>query len=424
MTTAIGFFALMFIGVPIAIVLGLTTLIYVLSTGNLSILQSMPSKLFNGLQNFGLVAIPMFILLGEFMNQGGITIRLLDFAKVIFGHFRGGLAYVNIVANMFLATIIGSSTAQTAVMSKTVVPVMEKEGYSRDFASALTASASVVAPLIPPSMPFIIYGVTAGVSIGSLFLAGILPGIIFGLGFGLYIYTIAKKRNFPRSDRSNWSQVLKGTLYVLPALSIPVLIMVGITTGIFTATESAAVAVLTALLVGGFVYRELKWSHLPGILLRTIITTSSVTFLLAMSDIFGWVLNFNQIPQLIADAFLAIAENQFVFLLLVNLLLLLIGTVLEGVPALILLTPILVPIAVTYGVDPIHLGVIMVINLTLGLISPPVGSVLFVTSAVANVKIEQLTRSLIPFLIISCIVLLLVTYVPWTTLGLQKLLGP
>ncbi len=218
-------------------------------------------------------------------------------------------------------------------------------------------------------MPFIIYGVTAGVSIGSLFLAGILPGIIFGLGFGLYIYTIAKKRNFPRSDRSSWSQVLKGTVYVLPALSIPVLIMVGITTGIFTATESAAVAVLVAFLVGGFVYKELKWKHLPGILVRTIITTSTVTFLLAMSDIFGWVLNFNQIPQLITDAFLAVADNQFVFLLLVNLLLLLIGTVLEGVPALILLTPILLPIAVHYGVDPIHLGVIMVINLTLGLIS-------------------------------------------------------
>ncbi|MGF9712183.1 TRAP transporter large permease [Paenibacillus naphthalenovorans] len=424
MTTAIGFFALMFIGVPIAIVLGLTTLIYVLTTGNLTILQSMPSKLFNGLQNFGLVAIPMFILLGEFMNQGGITNRLLEFAKVIFGHFRGGLAYVNVVANMFLATIIGSSTAQTAVMSKTVVPVMEKEGYSRDFSSALTASASVVAPLIPPSMPFIIYGVTAGVSIGSLFLAGILPGIIFGLGFGLYIYTIAKKRNFPRSDRSSWSQVLKGTVYVLPALSIPVLIMVGITTGIFTATESAAVAVLVAFLVGGFVYKELKWKHLPGILVRTIITTSTVTFLLAMSDIFGWVLNFNQIPQLITDAFLAVADNQFVFLLLVNLLLLLIGTVLEGVPALILLTPILLPIAVHYGVDPIHLGVIMVINLTLGLISPPVGSILFVTSAVANVSVERLTRSLIPFLIISCLILIIITYIPWTTLGLQKLLGP
>lgn len=421
MISTIGFFAFMFLGVPIAFLLGITTLIYILSVGNMGILISMPAKMFNGLQNFGLVAIPMFILLGEIMNQGGITSRLLQFSKVIFGHFRGGLAYVNIVGNMFLASIIGSATAQTAVMSKTVVPIMEKEGYKRDFASALTASASIIGPLIPPSMPFIIYGVTAGVSIGSLFLAGIVPGILYALGFGIYIFAIAKKRNFPKSERATWSEALKSTFHVLPALSIPVLIMLGITSGIFTATESASIATFVALIVGGLVYKELKWSALPGILLRTLITTSTVTFLLATSDIFSWVLNFQRIPQLITETFLVLADNKYVFLLLLNLLLLVVGTVLEGVPALILLTPILVPAAHSFGVDPIHLGAIMVINLTLGLLTPPVGSVLFVTAAVARIKVEDLVRSLTGFLVVSFVILFLITYVEWTTLGIPSL---
>ena len=424
MISAVAFFLLMIIGVPLAFVLGIATLLYVFSTGNLVVLQSLPSKLFNGLQNFGLVAIPMFILLGEIMNHGGITNRLIEFAKVIFGQLRGGLAYVNVVANMFLASIIGSANAQTAVMSRVVVPAMEKEGYSRDFSTALTASASIMGPLIPPSMPFIIYGVTAGVSIGSLFLSGIIPGVLFGVAFALYIYLIAKKKNFPKSERVSWSEALKATSYVLPALTIPILVMVGITSGVFTATESAAVAAFLAFIVGAFFYRELKWRHLPDILLRTIITTSTVTFLLATSNIFGWVLNFERIPQMITNAFLFLADNQFVFLLLVNLLLLIVGMFLEGVAALILLTPILLPAATKFAVDPVHLGAIMVINLTMGLLTPPVGTVLFIASATAQVKIERLVRSLVPFLIISLAILLLVTYVPWTTQWIPSMFAP
>ncbi|UFJ41402.1 TRAP transporter large permease [Brevibacillus humidisoli] len=424
MISGVGFFLLMIIGVPIAFVLGITALLYVYSTGNIAILQSMPSKMFNGLQNFGLVAIPMFILLGEIMNRGGITNRLIEFSKVIFGHLRGGLAYVNVVANMFLASIIGSANAQTAVMSQVVVPSMEKEGYKRDFSTALTAGSSIMGPLIPPSMPFIIYGVTAGVSIGSLFLAGILPGVLFAIGFGLYIYLIAKKENFPQSERVGWNKAVKSTLYVLPALSIPILIMAGITTGAFTATESAAIAAFFALIVGAFFYRELKWQHLPQILLRTIITTSTVTFLLATSNIFGWVLNFQRIPQLITDAFLFVADNAIVFLLLVNILLLVVGMFLEGVAALILLTPILLPAAASFGVDPVHLGVIIVINLTLGLLTPPVGTVLFIASAIAQVKIEHLVRRLVPFLAISFAILILITYVPWLTQWIPGMFNP
>lgn len=423
MISVIAFFILMFIGVPIAFVLGVATLIFVLSTGNVGILQSMPSKMFNGLQNFGLVAIPMFILLGEIMNSGGITNRLIQFAQTIVGHLRGGLAYVNITANMFLASIVGSANAQTAIMSKIIVPAMEKEGYKKEFSAALTASASVMGPLIPPSMPFIIYGVTAGVSIGSLFMAGIIPGILFGLAFGLTIYVIAKKRNFPTSERAGKAEAIRAALNVLPALSIPLIILVGITSGAFTATESAAIAVFVAFIVGLFFYKDLKLRDIPGILLRMIITSSTVTFLLATSNIFGWVLNFQRIPQLLAEAFLYVANNTFVFLLLVNVLFLIVGMFIEGVAALILLTPIILPIAIQFGVDPVHLGAIMVINLTLGLMTPPVGTVLFIASSITRVKIEDLVRSLVPFLLISFAILLLITYVPWTTSGIASLLG-
>lgn len=423
MTTIIIFFLLMLLGVPIAFVLGLTTLAFVFVSGDTAVLMSMPSKMFNGLQNFGLVAIPMFILLGEVMNQGGITQRLIKFAKTIFGQLRGGLAYVNVVANMFLASIIGSSNAQSAIMSQVMVPAMEKEGYKKDFSAALTSASSIMGPLIPPSMPFIIFGVTAGVSIGNLFLAGIIPGILFAIAFGLAIFVYAKKNNFPKEDRPSWLEVMKSTLYVLPALLIPILILVGITTGVFTATESAAVSVFIAMLIGFFVYKDLKVKDLGGIFLRTVITTSTVTFLLATSNIFGWVLNFQQVPQAISRYFLAVADNQFVFLLLVNLLLLVVGMFLEGVAALILLIPILLPIAIQFGVDPVHFGVIMVLNLTLGLMTPPVGTVLFIVSSITKVKIHKLVRSMVPFLVISVCILMLITYIPWMSVGIPRVFG-
>ncbi|WP_158738104.1 TRAP transporter large permease [Alteribacillus sp. YIM 98480] len=418
MIAAIAFFLLLLLGVPIAFVLGLTTLIFVISTGNIAVFESMPSRMYNGLQTFGLVAIPMFILLGEVMNRGGITERLIEFCQTILAHLRGGLAYVNVLANMALASIVGSANAQTAIMSKTMVPSMEKEGYKREFSTALTASSSIIGPLIPPSMPFIVYGVTAGVSIGSLFLAGIVPGIFFALGFSIAIYFIAKKQNLPTSEKSEWTHILKSTLNVLPALIIPVFILVGITTGAFTATESAAVAVFIAFLVGFFFYKQLKLKDLPKLFFQTVITSSAVTFLLATSNIFGWVLSVQRVPQMVAEVFLGLTENPLIFLLLINILLLIIGMVIDGLAALILLTPILLPIAVQFGVDPIHFGVIMVINLTLGLMTPPVGTVLFIASSTAKVKVETLIRSIAPFLIISFVILLIITYMPWTSLSI------
>lgn len=421
MIALIAFFLLMALGVPIAFVLGVTTLIFVFVSGNTAVLESMPSRMFNGLQNFGLVAIPMFILLGELMNKGGITQRLIEFAQTVIGHVRGGLGYVNVLANMALASIVGSANAQTAIMSKTMVPFMEKEGYKRDFSTALTSASSIIGPLIPPSMPFIVYGVTAGVSIGSLFLAGIIPGILFGIGFSIAIYFFAKKQNLSRSKRASLKEMFTATFQVIPALIIPVVILVGITSGVFTATESAAVAVVIALLVGFLFYKELKMKELPQILLQTVITSSAVTFLLATSNIFGWVLNVERIPQMVAQFFTGITDNMWVFLLLINVLLLIIGMFIDGLAALILLTPILLPIAVQFGVDPIHFGVIMVINLTLGLMTPPVGTVLFIGSSIAKISFEQLTRRMIPFLALSFFILLVITYMPWTSLTIPNL---
>lgn len=424
MSSAAGFVLLLFIGVPVAFVLGLTTIIYIFSTGNIASLQSLPAKMFNGLQNFGFVAIPLFVLLGEIMNRGGITNRLIHFATVLFGHLRGGLAYVNVAANTFLAAIVGSANVQTAIMSKVIVPEMEKQGYNKEFSTALTASASIMGPLIPPSMPFIIYGVTSGVSIGSLFFAGIIPGLLFALGFGVIIYVTFRKTGSSRLERSSWKEIAQSLTGVLPALLIPVLILVGITTGVFTATESAAVAVFVAIFVGVFLYKELKLKDVPGILIRTIITTSSVSFLLATTSIFGWVLHLQGIPHMIADVFLNLADNTFVFLILLNILLLVIGTFLEGVAGIIFLTPIFLPIALQFGVDPVHLGAIMVINLTIGLMHPPFGTVLFIASATTGVSVERLTVRLLPFLLIMFGILLLITYVPWTTTFIPGLFAP
>ncbi|MBM4763651.1 TRAP transporter large permease [Bacillus sp. B15-48] len=418
-----GFVALIAVGVPIAIVLGLTALIFVFATGSFEILNSLPSRMFSGTQNFGLLAIPLFMLVGELMNFGGVTGRLIKFANSIIGHVRGGLAYVNVAANTFLASIMGSAQAQSAVMSRVMVPEMEKSGYNREYSTALTGASSIVGPLIPPSMPFIIYGVTAQVSIGGLFMAGIIPGILFTFGFAILIAFLGKKYNYPKAEKSQFSEIMKNSLSVLPGLLIPFIIVVGILAGIFTPTESAAVAALIAFIVGAFFYRELKLKDLPQIFLNTARSAAIVTFLVATANIFGWVLTIENIPTIIAEGITSLTSNPLVFLLLINVLFLLVGMVMEGIAAMIILVPILLPLAITYGVDPLHFGVIIVINLTIGLLTPPVGTVLFITSAIANVKLEGLIRAILPFLVISIAILLVITYVPWVSTFIPRVAG-
>ncbi|GIN19516.1 TRAP transporter large permease [Siminovitchia fordii] len=408
-STIIVFILLLIIGIPISLVLAITSLAYLFLTDNITLLATVPQKMFSGMDNFGLLAIPLFMLAGELMNFGGITSRLIQFAKVLIGHFKGGLAYVSIIANMFLASILGSANAQAAMMSKVMVPEMEKEGYSREFSSALTLASSVVAPVIPPSMLFIIYGTLTGASIGDLFIAGIVPGILLGIGFIIVIGLMNMKENFPRSERGTLKDIFKGLLNVLPALLIPFIIIYGILSGIFTPTESAAVACIIAVIIG-FSYKQLKIKYLPEILLNTVVNTATITFLIVTASLFGYIIAYERIPQLMAQSMLSLSDNPLVFLLLVNILLLLLGTVLDGIAALIILVPVLAPLLTTYQIDPVHFGVIITINLTIGLLTPPVGTGLFIVSSVAKVKIETLVKAIMPFLLTTIAILMMITY--------------
>ena len=419
----LAFVVFLLMGIPIALVLGMTTVVYFLVTGNTMLLESTPQRLYSGMENFGLLAIPLFMLTGELMNSGGITNKLVVFARVLVGHVRGGLAYVTVIANMFLASILGSANAQAAMMSKVMVPEMEKEGYTREFSSALTLASSIVAPIIPPSMIFIIYGTLSGTSIGGLFMAGIIPGTIFGIGFiGLIAY-LGYKHNFPRSERASFGLIWNSFVKVLPAILVPFLIIAGILSGAFTATESAAVASVIAFVVGMFFYKELKWKSLPKILINTVIGTATVTFLIAMANLFGWLIAFEQIPQMIANSMLSISDNPFVFLLLVNIFLLIIGTLLDGIAALIILVPVFMPLVSGFQIDPIHFGVIICINLTIGLLTPPVGTGLFIVSSIAEVRFESLIKAVTPMLLLGIAMLLIVTYWEQTTLFIPRLLG-
>jgi len=320
-----------------------------------------------------------------------------------------------------LASILGSANAQTAMMSKVMVPAMEKEGYRRDFSSALTVSSSLMGPIIPPSLMFIVYAVTAEVSVAKMFLGGILPGILLGLGFIVLIAILSIKHNFPKSARASLVEIGKSFITVAPALLIPAIILAGILSGVFTATESSAIAVFVAFLVGKFFYKELNLKELPNILKQTAINTAIVTFMIAMASIFSWVLTFEKAPQMIAQYIASISDNPFIFLLLTNILFLFIGMIIDAIPALIIMIPVLLPAALHFGIDPIHFGMIACINLTIGLVTPPVGTALFIASAVGQVKIETLTRALIPFLIVAIVALMIITYVPPITLWIPSM---
>ncbi len=416
----IVFLVLLLIGLPIAYVLGATTIVYMLISENLNMLVSIPQKMSTSVQNYGLLAIPLFVLAGELMNRGGITSRLIGLSQVLVGHFRGGLAYVNVVTNMFLASIIGSANAQTAMMSKVIVPEMEKQGYKREFSSALTASASLIGPTIPPSIPFILYGVLAEVSIASMFIGGVIPGILLGLGFVLLIILFSIKEKYPKQTKATVKEMMKSVLIALPSISIPLLIVLGILSGVFTATESAAIASLLAFLVGSFFYRELKLKDLPSILVNTAVITSIVTFIVAMATMFGWLISFEKIPQMIASFLVNITESQFGFLLICLFLFLVIGMIMEGAAAMIILVPVMLPIAVQYGIDPVHFGIMICLNLTLGLITPPVGTVLFITSSITKISFEKLSKVIMPFFAVGVVVLLIVTYIPAVTTWLPS----
>lgn len=411
--TALIFCLLLFGTVPIAVVLALSAVVYIAESGNFILFDSFAQQMFSGLENYGLLAIPLFMLTGELMNAGGITERLIKVARVFVGGFRGGLAWINIVSNMFMAAIIGSAVSQIAIMSRAMVPAMTEEGYDPGFAAATTAAGGLLAPVIPPSMLFIIYGVLAQIPIGDMFLAGIIPGMMMFLGFVAVIMIIGWMSPLPRKDWMSARESIKALIESLPAVLIPASIILAILFGVATPTESAAIASVIAFLLGKFVYRHLKVSDLGTVFVRTARNSALVIFMIATANVFGWVIIYEAIPQKLAALITVITADPFMFLLIVNGVLLMVGMLIDGIAAIILVTPILLPIAMgSYGISPYQFGVVISINLILGLLTPPVGVGLYIASAMSEVKPVKIFRALWPFLLATLIVLLLLSGFP------------
>lgn len=419
MSIAAIFAALLVVGVPIALVLGCTALAYIYLSGNEVLYLSYPQVLYGSLENYGLIAIPLFMLVGELMNEGGITRRLIALASVFIGHVRGGLAYINIVANMFLASIIGSANAQTAVMCQVMVPEMTSKGYSRGFATATTCAGALLAPIIPPSMLFVIFGVLAQVSIGDMFIAGIIPGLMLGFAFMAVIALLGMKYNYPPGVRQSNKEKIDNVIKAIPSLLVPAVMIGGILGGITTPTEAAAVGALMSIVVGRFAHGDIKSDRMGDMLLRVAFNTGVVLILVAAAGVFGWVIIFEKVPQQIAVLLQQMTSDPFTFLMLVMVLLLFVGCVLDGIAALILLVPILLPVATqVYDINPYHFGLLMCVNLTLGLLTPPVGAALYVASSVTGASPVEILKPLAPFLIVTTLVLILLSWQPFLVTAL------
>ncbi|WP_445336147.1 TRAP transporter large permease [Citrobacter koseri] len=411
------------IGVPVAYAVGISAII---GAWYIDIpLEAVMIQLTSGVNKFSLLAIPFFILAGAIMAEGGIARRLVNFAYIFVGFIRGGLSLVNIVASTFFGAISGSSVADTASIGSVMIPEMDKKGYPRDFAAAVTASGSVQAILTPPSHNSVIYSLATGgtVSIAALFIAGILPGLLLSFTLMVMCVGFAHKRGYPKGERVPFRQALKIFVDTLWGLMTVVIIMGGILSGIFTATESAAIACLWAFFVTMFIYRDYKWSELPKLMYRTVKTVTIVMILIGFAAAFGVIMTYMQLPMRITEAFTSISDNKYVILMCINIMLLLIGTLMDMAPLILILTPVLLPVTTALGIDPVHFGMIMLVNLGIGLITPPVGSVLFVASAVSKQKIEQVVKAMLPFYAVLFLVLMLVTYIPAISLFLPKLFG-
>lgn len=419
----LGSFAVfMLMGVPVAYALGLAALVgaWWIDIPYAAVMVAIAG----GVNKFSLLAIPFFVLAGAIMAEGGMSRRLVAFAGVLVGFIRGGLSLVNILASTFFGAISGSSVADTASIGSVLIPEMEKKGYPRDFSTAVTVSGSVQAILIPPSHNAVIYSLAAGgsVSIAALFVAGILPGLLLGLSLATLCLIIAKKRNFPKGEVIPLKQALKICGEAVLGLFTMVIILGGILSGVFTATESASIAVVWAFFVTMFIYRDYKWSELPKLMHRTVKTVTIVMILIGFAAGFGYIMTLMQIPLKITGVLASLSDNRYVILMAINLMLLGLGTLMDMAPLILIMTPILMPVVKSIGVDPVHFGMIMMVNLSIGLLTPPVGGLLFVGSAVGKVTIEQLVKALMPFFLVLLAILMAVTYIPALSLWLPSVM--
>jgi C4-dicarboxylate transporter DctM subunit len=421
-----AFAALIVIGVPISVALGVAGLAMAAAIPGLSIMTALTlfsQRMFVGIDVFLLLAIPLFILAGALMEAGGTARRLVDFASAVVGGFRGGLGHVTVLSSMFFAGISGSASADTAAVGSVMIPAMKRKGYDGPFAAALQAGAGALGPIIPPSVLMVIYGAIGNVSVAALFLGGFVPGIIIGIGLMGLVFLVARARNYPSERRMSFREIISRFIGALLALLMPIIILGGVFSGVFTATESAAVAVAYAILIGIFVYRELKWSHLPRLFYVTGLLSAKVMFLIATATFVGFLFAHQKIPQHLADGLLSITTQPWLVLLLVNILLLAIGCVIEVAAALIILGPVLIPIMQSLHVDLVHFGVVMVVNLAIGTIHPPVGNCLYIVSAISGESIGKCSIAVIPVVGVMIAALMLITFVPELVLFVPRYFG-
>ena len=419
-----AFLALLLVGLPVFFALLAAPGILLWLNGQERDMALLYRNVYNGMDSCPLMAIPFFMLAGELMNRGGITARLVEFAQAMMGHLRGGLAHVNVLSSMLFAGLSGSAVADTSAIGSMLIPAMEKQGYSRRFSAAITAASSVIGPIIPPSGIMIIYAYVMGESVAALFLAGIVPGILVGVGLMLMVSWMADRYDFPVATRRySWPERGRASLKAFFPLLTPVIILGGILGGVFTPTEAAAVAVGYAIFIGLFVMKSLRIGDLPEVLARAATTSAVVLLLVGAAMAFKTVVSLSHAPETLAAFVLSISDNPLILLFLINLLLFIVGMFLDAGPAIIILGPILGPIFVSMGVDPVHFAIIMSVNLTVGLATPPMGLVLFVASSVSGERVENIARAIVPFLLVEVAAIFLVTYIPAISMTIPRLTG-
>ncbi|MFM9954513.1 MAG: TRAP transporter large permease [Opitutaceae bacterium] len=419
------FAVLLFAGVPISFAIGSAAVAALLmSLDPAAATTVIAQRMATGLDSFALLAIPFFILSGQLMNRGGIARRLIDLAKVIVGRLPGGLAYVNILGSMLFGSISGSAVAAAAAIGGTMAPMMKREGYDREFSAAVNISSAPIGLLIPPSNIMVVYSLASGgVSIAALFLAGYVPGILLGFALMSVVAVLAKRRNYPVGEKVGLAEAVRIFFASLPSLVLVAIVMGGIILGWFTPTEASAIAVAYTFVLSVLVYREIKWAELPRLLTDSAATTAIVLLLVGTSMGMSWVMSSANIPQTITEALLSLTDNKLVLLLIINLLLLVVGCFMDMTPAVLIFTPILLPVVVKFGMSPLHFGLMLIFNLCIGLCTPPVGSCLFVGCGVAGTTIAKVWRPLLPFFFAMFVVLLAVTFWPALSLALPKALG-
>jgi tripartite ATP-independent transporter DctM subunit len=419
------FVILLLLGVPIAVCIGIATIGTMLVTIDfLPALTTVSQRMGTALDSFALLAIPLFILSGHFMSRGGIAHRLIELAKVFVGRFSGGLAYVNILACLLFGAIAGSAVAAAAAIGAFMIPLMIREGYDRSYGASVNVTSATSGLIIPPSNILIVYSLASGgVSIAALFLAGYVPGLLMGISLMFVSGILARKNRYPVGEKVSLTDGIKKLFDALPSLLLIVIVVGGIIAGYFTATEASAIAVLYTFILSVVIYREIKFKEVPQVLLQSVVTTGVVTFLIATSMAMSWIMSYENIPQNITAALLSLTESKLVILLIINVVLLGVGTFMDMTPAVLIFTPIFLPVAIELGLDPVHFGIIMIMNLCIGLCTPPVGTVLFVGCGIAETSITKMIKPLIPLLMAMIFTLLVVTFVPELSLFLPRVFG-